>query len=345
MIKLFTHTDLDGVGCAILAKLAFEDDVDIEYCGYDDIDDKVDEFVRSSAIEKFNNVYITDISIKDNRLIKTIDMLYPDKIRLFDHHKTAEYLNEYSWAYVSEFDGELGFKTCGTELFYKHLMEFEYLKDTERYRTFVWAVTAYDTWNWKSMKPEEGKIIKELNDLLYILGRDEFVARCIRRRKVKGDDSMIVASKDERLILDKRQKEIDDYIKSKDYQMHIVRTINMNVGVVFADRFISELGNNLCEKYINDIDCIAIIDIGLGKVSYRSVKDDMDVGKLAKSLGGGGHKSASGFIVDESIRERNITDIFYSLHASGYIYRPHVKEEATEEPKKKSWFGRSKKKK
>ena len=38
-IKLFTHTDLDGVGCAILAKLAFEN-VDIEYCNYDDINQK-----------------------------------------------------------------------------------------------------------------------------------------------------------------------------------------------------------------------------------------------------------------------------------------------------------------
>lgn len=27
MIKLFTHTDLDGIGCAVLAKLAFGKDV------------------------------------------------------------------------------------------------------------------------------------------------------------------------------------------------------------------------------------------------------------------------------------------------------------------------------
>lgn len=41
MIKLFTHTDLDGVGCAILAQLAFgKDNVDISYCNYDEIDRK-----------------------------------------------------------------------------------------------------------------------------------------------------------------------------------------------------------------------------------------------------------------------------------------------------------------
>ena len=32
MIKLITHTDLDGIGCAILAKIAFRDNVEIEYC-------------------------------------------------------------------------------------------------------------------------------------------------------------------------------------------------------------------------------------------------------------------------------------------------------------------------
>ena len=29
MVKLFTHTDLDGIGCAVLAKLAFGKYVDI----------------------------------------------------------------------------------------------------------------------------------------------------------------------------------------------------------------------------------------------------------------------------------------------------------------------------
>ena len=41
MIKLFTHTDLDGIGCAILAMLAYED-VEIKYCNYDDINEKVE---------------------------------------------------------------------------------------------------------------------------------------------------------------------------------------------------------------------------------------------------------------------------------------------------------------
>ena len=37
MIYLFTHTDLDGVGCAILTKLFFADELCITYCDYGDI--------------------------------------------------------------------------------------------------------------------------------------------------------------------------------------------------------------------------------------------------------------------------------------------------------------------
>ena len=52
-IKLFTHTDLDGVGCAILAYLAFgRENVDVEYCNYDDVDEKVETFIEQEELFK-----------------------------------------------------------------------------------------------------------------------------------------------------------------------------------------------------------------------------------------------------------------------------------------------------
>ena len=45
MIKLFTHTDMDGVGCAILAQLAFgKENMDVSYCNYDDINKTVQDY-------------------------------------------------------------------------------------------------------------------------------------------------------------------------------------------------------------------------------------------------------------------------------------------------------------
>ena len=45
MVRLFSHSDLDGIGCGILAKLAFgKDNVEISYCDYDNIDSTVKEY-------------------------------------------------------------------------------------------------------------------------------------------------------------------------------------------------------------------------------------------------------------------------------------------------------------
>ena len=43
--KIFSHTNLDGIGCVLLAYLAFgRENVDAEYCNYDDVNEKVETF-------------------------------------------------------------------------------------------------------------------------------------------------------------------------------------------------------------------------------------------------------------------------------------------------------------
>ena len=57
-IKLFTHTDLDGIGCGILAKYIYKGNVDIEYCNYDDVNTKVGEFLLGSSKHEYENIFI-----------------------------------------------------------------------------------------------------------------------------------------------------------------------------------------------------------------------------------------------------------------------------------------------
>lgn len=340
MIKLFTHTDLDGVGCAVLAKLAFGDDVDIEYCGYDDIDDRVRNFICEVRPDEVDAVYITDISVNEEtaRLIDIADVCPMMSIYLFDHHKTAEHLNKYDWATVTEYDIEqTTCKTCGTELFYKYLVDVGYLKGTDKHFNFVWAVTMYDTWQWKELRDSDARMVKEFNDLLYILGRDEFIDRCIRRKRVKGDDAMILPSKDERMLLDIRQKEIDAYIDKKDKEMVGLIIDGKKVGAVFADSFVSELGNTLAERH-PEYDYISIVDPGSYKISYRTIKDDMDVSEVAKLYGGGGHPKAAGCMYDKHM---NVDMLFYiMLPKDGFAVAKT--ETHQEEKKKKSWWKRMK---
>ena len=65
-IKLFTHgADLDGIGCAILAYLAFgRENLDVEQGDYKDVNEKVEAFIEQEELFKsYDKVYITDISI------------------------------------------------------------------------------------------------------------------------------------------------------------------------------------------------------------------------------------------------------------------------------------------
>lgn len=296
-IKLFTHTDLDGIGCAILAYLAFGSRyVDVEYCGYNDVDEKVDSLLLNiNERSMYEMVYITDISI-DEELVSGIDTwIIPCVIRLFDHHATALGLNQFGWCEV-KVDNNLGIKTSGTELFYNHLSKAgcfdRYSKSINaNIHRFVEIVRDWDTWRWKELG-EEGVVCKQVNDLFYIYGRDEFIEEIsarIRFFDIPGFTEIDMAH------LSIKQKDIDIYVAEKDKQLRVATDqFGKAFGYVFAERYFSELGNRLCEMH-PEIEYVSMIDISKGFVSFRSVREDVDLGgEIAHSLGGGGHKKAAG---------------------------------------------------
>lgn len=302
MIKLFTHTDLDGVGCAILAKLAFGEEVDISYCNYDDIDVMVKEFIT-----KENNIdmcHITDIRIVDE-LANEIDEKF-DNFYVLDHHPTALYLNKYSWCTVTIENEETHIKTSGTEMYYHWLIDNGYLYESDVLSRFAELVRNYDTWRWSELG-EDGVICKQVNDLMYLYGRDRFITWCIS--EIHDDVFPRLYSADE-LLLNTKQKEIDEYVEEKNEQLFISPMCGRVCGFVFAEKYVSELGNRLCKMH-PEIDYVAMIDMGSKTVSYRTVKDDIDLGKdVAQLFGGGGHPKAAGSEFSVDVQFKVIEKIF-----------------------------------
>ena len=81
-------------------------------------------------------------------------------------------------------------------------------------------------------------------------------------------------------------------------------------GVVFANKFISELGNRLCKLH-PEIDFVAMIDVESCTVSYRTTRDDIHLGQdVAKLFGGGGHPKAAGSPFDKAILLEAVRKIF-----------------------------------
>ena len=175
MIKLFTHTDLDGVGCEILGKLAFGEDISIDRCNYGNIDSEVEKFLKNT--NKYDKIFITDISV--NKEVADELNNISNKVVLLDHHKTALWLNEYPYALVQVEDESVG-KMSGTYLFYEYLKKnHEEFNDTHALKLFVDYVRMYDTWEWK--EKYNNIIPKRLNDLMYMDGVNEFIDKMIYR--------------------------------------------------------------------------------------------------------------------------------------------------------------------
>lgn len=318
--KLFTHCDLDGIGCAILAYLAFwRENVDVEYCDYKDVDGKIREFYLCGNPEEYDVIYITDISV-DEEVAAEIDSLVAagQKWKLFDHHATALWLNQYEWCEVKVTATIGKQKTSGTEMFFKHLVDIDRL-NVEVFKPevinnaikFVQIVRDYDTWRWKELG-EEGGICKQVNDLFYIYGREVFIDWALRRLKFYGTYPEFPSFSDEDLLLlEQKQKDIDRYVEKKDKQLMVqTDSFGYTYGVVFAEQYFSELGNRLCELH-PELDYIAMIDICGGKVSYRTVREDLDVGgTIAHSFGGGGHPKAAGSTFDGcGVRDLVVRDV------------------------------------
>ncbi|MFS1518602.1 DHH family phosphoesterase [Bacillus sp. SCS-151] len=310
-VKLFTHTDLDGVGCGIVAKYAFGDNVDIQYCDYDNVDDKINRFLDTLLSEKnysHSNIFITDISVNDETAQKINEIhkgLYNVDIKLLDHHATAKWLNKYNWAYVNDYEisiypGESEMKSSGTSIFYDYLWN-NYELNNQLLVEFVEKVRRYDTWEWSTRFNDSHA--KQLNDLLYIVGRDQFVERF-------GVNPSINFTNSEKTILDVEQYKISEYINGKQGELKGFDILEYRAGVVFAEQYHSELGNELA-KSNPEFDFIVIINIASNKVSYRGVKENVDLGEdVAKVFGGGGHPRAAGSQFDGEMVDDLIRKVF-----------------------------------
>lgn len=298
MIKLITDNDLDGNSCFIVASIFLNEEIDVTKSN----PKKVNKDVMDVLInhKDYSKIFITDLSVS-KEVAETLNEI-GDKVCLLDHHISANFLNDYSWANVHVEINDR--KTCGAELFLNYLyenMNQNKIDKNHKIFDFVEIARLYDTWEWYDVYNDE--VPKKMNDLMYIKGKDEFAEEMITKIKTGAEpfSSIDIA------LLKFRQKEIERYIEKMDKKIITKKILGYKAGVVFAENFVSELGNQLSERH-PELDFIAMINGN--SVSYRTVKDDVNLSKVAKYFGGGGHIKASGSGIDSKISSKYIDSIF-----------------------------------
>lgn len=314
--ELKAHKDLDGVGCAVVAKYCGISSQNISYFDNDEIDNEIlknidDICANTSLYSEIGIIFITDLNIKKEtaekvnaymKYIKTIEFNLP-KFILLDHHSHALFLNEYDWATV-KIDGFFE-KTCGTELFYEYCANANMLiwnfPDTIKLYDFVTKVKRYDTWTWKEKYKD--LVSSKMNDLLQIFGIDDFVKDMIS--KISFNTPFINES--DKILLSISNKQKQNYIEQKNKEIFIKDILGYKAGIVFAEQYISELGSALLERNLNlDI----IIMLNGDHVSYRTIRDDVDLAEIALKFNGGGHPKSAGHTIKVSAIDSYINKIF-----------------------------------
>ena len=280
--------DPDGVTPIILSKLVFEE-FDYILSENKDVNDNV-----KNNLDKYDFIYVVDLNISEE-LADFIEENYKDKIMIIDHHLSCNNMNKYSFIEVNA-EG----KESGTSLYYKYLLNNynNNLLNRESTKMLVEHVRTMDIYDFSKTSKEEAE---KLEMIFKIYGKDRFIDKFYN---VIINDLELYSKEDLNLV-ELEKERIKRYIEEKDFIE--ISLDNKRVGVVFAERYISELGNYLINKY-DYLDYIVLINMDK-KISYRG-NGKVDLSVIAKKFGGGGHINAAGNCLPSGLKEKVIKEIF-----------------------------------
>ena len=280
--------DPDGVTPIILSKLVFEE-IDYILSENNDVNDNV-----KNNLDKYDFIYVVDLNISEE-LADFIEANYKEKIMILDHHLSCNNMNKYSFIEVNA-EG----KESGTSLYYKYLLNNynNNLLNRESTKMLVEHVRTMDIYDFSKTSKEEAE---KLEMIFKIYGKDRFIDKFYN---VIINDLELYSKEDLNLV-ELEKERIKRYIEEKDFME--ISLDNKRVGVVFAERYISELGNYLINKY-DYLDYIVLINIDK-KISYRG-NGKVDLSVIAKKFGGGGHINAAGNCLPSGLKEKVIKEIF-----------------------------------
>lgn len=342
MIKsiLFTHTDLDGAGCAVLFKYL---------CNHRDMTEGEDYLIFTVDISRLYETVTTTIESYD--VNEDTEIIFADlccgevlmkrlverfkTIRVFDHHLTNYWVNDFpgidAHVYERNPDGGLESGTSILWTFYRNeLNNLAIIKFTN-------AVRSYDNFEFKTI-PNEDAV--KLNKLFSILGMEAFrvaYSDCIGTGDIiqvsRGKPEFMYVSDEANHIrvwnveimdatlefvvdsvLKLEREKIQRIVEGTDKRGYICFDYVSPSGLKYII-FNVVLGINMSElaaQYLSahtEYDAFCWYDINRKAFSFRATRDDVDVSVIAALLGGGGHPKASGSLIPQKTYQKLIDDV------------------------------------
>lgn len=291
-VLLFTHSqDIDGIGCIAIAKEAFSrDELTYVPCKTFDITSKVNEFYQRRELLEFDLIFVTDLCIKEPLLsLIDNDENIKGKFRVLDHHKTEIDEGNNKYSFVDIIVDQNGVKECGTSLFYKYLIQNNFINPSPFFNDFTEVTRQYDVWDWKKNNNEKAR---ELNIIFEELGIEKYLSIIENMKKY----NMVYFDEYCRKIIDlyntNLYKELSKVFSTLKVTEIYIQNKKINIG--FVDtlyKLRNEIPDFIKMKNVS-VDVIGMNILDGETISYRNINKDIDCAKIAEQFGGKGHKNA-----------------------------------------------------
>lgn len=292
-VLLFTHSeDIDGIGCAILAKQTFADCMVIPTKTFN-VNKNVGEAIKSGLINEFDKIFVTDICIKEPLLSEiNSNPNLKGKIVVIDHHKSEITEGNDKYDFVSITLEKDGRKESGTSLFYQFLVDNYGLISSPILEQLVEWTRQYDVYDWVQTNNQNAR---KLHILFEMLGYDKYYE--LISAKLNNQASISFNEYEEEVIttyFNNFNNDMKSIVNGMQVVLLEIDGIFYKVGYVNCpykyrndiNDYIKNTGN------LNDIDIVGMIITDRDTVSYRQIKE-VDVSKVAEYFGGKGHFAAS----------------------------------------------------
>lgn len=320
-ILLLTHNDADGSGASIVIKSIFPN-VTTKHCTNSNMSYEIKNAVCNES-DNYDFIFACDISCNEDDA--TIIQSDPNhkKLLILDHHITAEHLNKYSWAFIESniiddsrltayYPNNILGKSSGASLMFDY-MDYngftKHVKNIYLLIEIVHLIAAYDTWDWVNVF-EKDIIFEQFNILFNIYKPDMFEEKMLEHI---NSSSTSVFDETDKLLLKIENNRINDYLSNiqKSFTTGNMMLAEKYHSIVFCttDNYLSQTFELMKTQY-PDYD-IYLINYGTG-IALRATKPDINVGKIAKMFGGGGHPGASGLKIPFEYQKELIEKTFSS---------------------------------
>ena len=302
---IFTHNDLDGVGCGVIGKYYFPDAY-VQYCSYDNIDDTLLYFLsHNKNILSEMRIIISDIYYKQENSNITEMLRMAGELIICDHHATSAWLNNVDFQHNSFVNVIADSDVCGTKILFKILDDLYAMPDSTKILEFVENINSWDVWQWVKQLPETNDVVKlkdainhnmsfTLNGAVYFYGIENFVNKMLMYFHDFVDFDDIVSEK----LVEFNTKQINsvtDYIKTH-YEYESEHYGKIPYTIIKLNSPNISLASLLCKNAMESDDKFLAIYIDEDKdaVSLRCNVEGIDLSVIAKECEGGGHKDAAG---------------------------------------------------